>query len=198
MQQANKDIFIPSGTCFLRREQMPQIARADIPEYIEFLRAKRIKVTQTEVNVNSLRATQSDINKTKILDLISNPPSNKPLIVSNDNQVLDGHHTWLAKLNSTPDCNIGAFVVDLNINELINISNQFPKTFRRSVHEATVTMQKETILEKVSKILKEKKKKKVAKKKFEKVIIEPEVSPNGFTQPASYLKYIKSNKQRGI
>jgi hypothetical protein len=95
---------------FYTRDQMPQISQDQITTLIDTGIGKLVKVVPTK-----LRATQKNFDYTKIASIKSNP-SDKPIVVSNDLYVCDGHHRWLAHDWNNP---ISACVIDLPWNDCL-------------------------------------------------------------------------------
>jgi len=133
------DIKIPSkkSTLDIDRKEMPQVASKDVVNFIRHLKKNDIKVTRKKVDPSSLNATQGQFHKKKISDLIDamdksdyNP---KPIITSKDMYILDGHHRWLAHVNTGEDIEI--YHIDLPINELIDVVKQYPKSFTKKLYE---------------------------------------------------------------
>jgi len=52
----------------------------------------------------------------------------KPLISSADKYIIDGHHRWLAVLNSTPKAKMDVIEVNIPMKKLLALTVAFPKT----------------------------------------------------------------------
>jgi hypothetical protein len=73
------------------------------PLFKKMLEEKGIKVVQTEVASDKLKATQSELVADKVIGMMNtleNDPTNEsltaPIYVSRDGYVIDGHHRWAA------------------------------------------------------------------------------------------------------
>ena len=114
-----EDINIPALGLTYDRDIMPQIT--DPKAFIEHLRANSISFDRRKVDSNTLKSSQMNFDMKKVYDLLGS--SNKdPIITSNDNHVLDGHHRWLSNYYSgkPSDC----YVVDLPILELMRVAKE--------------------------------------------------------------------------
>jgi len=89
------------------RVRMPQFKdNAHALAFVDYLKAKGIKTDAgTEVAAN-LKATQDELGATNVAGIMKvlrsgNDPTDlagRPLVISRDGYVVDGHHTWAAKL----------------------------------------------------------------------------------------------------
>lgn len=107
------------------------------PVFKEMLKQKNIKVTQTEVPADKLKATQSELVGAKVVGMMGaleeNPEHEKitaPIYVSRDGYVIDGHHRWaaVAAYNAKhPDKQIPmkVQVLDQDIKDAIPMANKF-------------------------------------------------------------------------
>lgn len=79
-----------------RRHTMPQLSNFDA--FKEDLNASRIKISgPRKVQPLILIPSQTNFSEEKVNSIIANKSSNaKPIIISDDGYVIDGHHRWLA------------------------------------------------------------------------------------------------------
>ena len=87
-----RDSNIPIGQTF-DRNIMPQIENP--VDFQKYLNDNDIATKKKLVHTDSLKASQLNFDNEKIEAMMSNP-TNKMMIVSNDDHILDGHHRWLA------------------------------------------------------------------------------------------------------
>lgn len=126
----------PSQTKGIKRGNMPQVKTADYDELIAFLKKKDIRLSLKSVKANTLKATQSNFNKDKIVDAAANYSTlhkAKPIIVSSDNYIIDGHHRWLGAYNVKGDIKI--YKANVDVDELLQAVRDFPKTFTKTIDE---------------------------------------------------------------
>lgn len=99
------------GNLGIDRGDMPQLSgtvngqyvpsKALMPKFIAHLQAKGITVTSARVPARSLRPTQATGDTAAIrgiADSVKAGTDTKPVIISSDNRVLDGHHTWAGRV----------------------------------------------------------------------------------------------------
>src|ERR1035438_9362285 len=128
--KGNIDIIIPRGQLSILRHHMPQIEEKDYPEFFYLLSLRSIEFHRSILQSKILKAAQKEIDLDKVREWMKSMPlkaRKKPCIVSKDLYILDGNHTWLAKLNKNHNSTIECFVVDLNMVDLLNIIRLFDK-----------------------------------------------------------------------
>tara|TARA_B110001469_G_C9600637_1_gene298450 strand:+ start:762 stop:1196 length:435 start_codon:yes stop_codon:yes gene_type:complete len=131
-----KKTKICKGNLGVTRNKMPQINEAVMKDYLKFIK-KSSKVAKRKFNVNTLKPTQNELSlnviRKKQLKL-SKHNKNPPIIISNDNYILDGHHRWatLRDCNMFPkNCNtklslkIDAYKIDMPIKKLLKKTRSF-------------------------------------------------------------------------
>jgi hypothetical protein len=156
------DITIPGTNLYcddnkgIPREEMPQFkgkavegSRADgmetdkdgevdtEPVFREMLKEKNIKVLQTEVPADKLKATQKDLVGEKVIGMMgalekdpNHPKITAPIYVSRDGYVIDGHHRWAAIVahnakNPNNPIPMKSTVIDMDIKDAIPMANKF-------------------------------------------------------------------------
>lgn len=109
--------------------------------YKKMLDDKNIKVTNTEVPPESLKATQTELVGDKVLGMEAgleadptNPKLTAPLYVSKDGYVIDGHHRWAAITSYNikhPEAPIPlkVMIVDQDIDTAIQTANDFANEY---------------------------------------------------------------------
>lgn len=115
----------PANSLGLTRDQMPQIRSFDVPEFLKLLSSHGISNKHETINANELKPTQKEINgdKARTVDPIS---KTKPMLVTADNFIMDGHHRWLNAVWNNEKLNI----IRLNapIQKILVIAKTFSKT----------------------------------------------------------------------
>ena len=103
------------------RKNMPQIA--DPKHFLKYLKDHhQVSHIKKKVDPNKLRSSQMDYDPDKVMGM-REKKSTKPILVSNDGHVLDGHHRWLADHQEGRDCD--AYVCDLPILDLLYAANHY-------------------------------------------------------------------------
>jgi hypothetical protein len=123
-----------------RAASMPTDKNGEVdtePIFKKMLEEKGIKVLQTEVPADKLKATQKDLVGGKVVGMMGaleedpkNPNITAPIYVSRDGFVIDGHHRWAAIVAYNaqhPDAQIPmkTTVIDMDIKQAIPMCNKF-------------------------------------------------------------------------
>lgn len=130
----------PKDTLGVPRRHMPQIDEDHYKELFKYLFSKGVKVKKVTVDARDLDSTQSEFSDKGIEKSMTNGKMNKPIIISSDNYVLDGHHRWLAAKNGRKH-EMTAFQVSVPAKEGLSFLINFPKTTFKDIHEEVETGQ---------------------------------------------------------
>lgn len=125
----------PKDTLGVPRRHMPQIDEDHYKELFKYLFGKGVKVKKVTVDARDLNSTQSEFSDKGIEKSMTNGKMNKPIIISSDNYVLDGHHRWLAAKNGRKH-EMTAFQVSVPAKEGLSLLINFPKTTFKDIHES--------------------------------------------------------------
>lgn len=93
------------GSLGIPRCDMPQIRGAARAELARFLERRGIKHSEFAVSVHAVRPTQDSYSPSKVQAARPNMMARgveRPIIISSDNHILDGHHQWMAALIERP------------------------------------------------------------------------------------------------
>jgi hypothetical protein len=130
-------VRLPEITLNIERELMPQISSDDIDHFLTYAKINGVNITSETVHPETLKATQGEFNVDKILSFIANPPEiNKPVMVSSDDYIMDGHHGWIARLNKD-ETEIQIYRFDVPVMELLSLMRRYPRTYFKTVNENT-------------------------------------------------------------
>ena len=119
----------------IKRAEMPQVATKDYPEFIEYLRDNGAKFEKVTMPAKALKATQgefSDAGVEKQLQKMQDGTPKKPVIASEDNYIIDGHHRWLVAWNTASSVEV--FKVNMDADELLKLVKAFPKTTYKDIY----------------------------------------------------------------
>jgi hypothetical protein len=121
------------------RKDMPHINSKDVGEFVKYLKDKGVSVSSSIINVSKVGMTQKDINIDKVRDLLGVEKANlaKPVIISKDNYILDGHHRVAALYNIDKDFHLKTIKVDLGIGDLLKTAKGFPKVSYKNINESS-------------------------------------------------------------
>lgn len=130
-------VYIPSGGLGVPRDKMPQVNAKDVPEYLSWLQEQHgVRSARERVRVSDLKPTQGEINTKKVSAMFGTGMETlgKPVIVSQDNYILDGHHRWLAILHADPNCNLDCYRVYTDMGHLLELTRHFPKAWSAGIN----------------------------------------------------------------
>ncbi|ASU00224.1 hypothetical protein [Aeromonas phage AS-zj] len=120
------------------RQNMPQIAAENVPGFLDWCTTNGVGFIKERVKVKTLLPTQSEYNEEKVEKMRSAPYSvlSKPIVVSDDNYILDGHHRYSALLANDGDNLIEIYRVRCDIVDLLIAAHKFPLTFYKGLKES--------------------------------------------------------------
>ena len=82
------------------RKDMPQVKTQDLGKALDMV-ADKVRVSKETISASKLKKSQKQLYKDKVKGIaskFSSPKSMKPLIISKDNHIVDGHHRWGAAI----------------------------------------------------------------------------------------------------
>lgn len=124
------DLYIPPLHLNIERRDMPQIETRYLPELFKWIKSTGVKIHSEKVVIGKLNPSQKTVNHRAIKKLMIEKPKklHKPLIISKDNYLLDGHHRAFAILNLNKEERVDALRIDLNALDALELLRQFDKT----------------------------------------------------------------------
>ena len=121
----------------LSRAELPQIKSTDVPEFMEWLQSQGTTVEQEMIDPKDLTPIQKEINLDKVAGMVSakgleSLASSKPVMISEDNYLIDGHHRWYALWDSDyPE--MLAVKIGLPVEELISTMTSWDKSTKKDI-----------------------------------------------------------------
>ena len=106
----------------MKRVEMPQIHKNDYNEFIDYLKDNGAEFTKQTMPAKQLKATQgefSDKGVMKQIDKQLRGEPRKPVIASQDNFIIDGHHRWLVAWNTKDTLEV--FKVNIDADDLLKL-----------------------------------------------------------------------------
>jgi hypothetical protein len=87
--------------------------------------------------VSKVGMTQKEINIDKVKGLLGTDRNNlaKPVIISNDGYILDGHHRVVALYNIDKNFKLKTIEVDLGIKDLLKVTKEYPNVSYKGINE---------------------------------------------------------------
>jgi len=125
-------------TLGIMRHEMPQIEHDHYDDYFEYMREHGVTFKKEMVKPHDLRATQQEFADAGIVTSIMKSADAKrifkPILISSDDYVIDGHHRWLAKLNTLPEGKIEAFRANKKGKEVLELTKKFKWVTFKPLH----------------------------------------------------------------
>lgn len=127
------------------RSDMPQVNSKIQKSYLDWLASeKSVRYRKATEKAANLKSTQSELDWEKVIDIANNTKTGankdrfKPVIVSSDNYVLDGHHRWAGTYMMDPEHRIDIWKVDLPIAKLIQTTREWPGVTQKGLMESSI------------------------------------------------------------
>jgi len=119
-RQFLKEDQFPFSAFLVARLSMPQIK--NIPHFINYINHLGIKTEEKVIsNIDSYSPTQFDFDQDKVDRIIEDDEKrSKPILVSSDGYILDGHHSYQAASQSGLAATV--IEIDLNINKALKLA----------------------------------------------------------------------------
>ncbi len=123
------------------REDMPQISEKDIDSFLIHFsgNSNNASVKKVKIKLSKLKPSQNELNDDKVIEgLTNNNWKDRNYIVSEDNYLLDGHHSWASGLEIDPEKEVTVYKVSLPARELIRRSNLLKITKTKDIDDNVV------------------------------------------------------------
>lgn len=141
------DLYLPQHGLNIERSSLPQIKSTDLPDFINWLaNKKQVTSTTTEVPVASLYPTQGEYNETKIRQFMSKGSDalkERPILISGDYYIVDGHHRVIALLNLDKNDYVPVIQVHMNVADVLAAAKEYPKSNTKPLLEDFKTKMKD-------------------------------------------------------
>ncbi len=115
---------------------MPQVKTQDLGKALDMV-ADKVKVTKEAIPASKLKKSQKELIQSKVKGIAKkygNPSDMKPLIISKDNHIVDGHHRWAAAIYKWgEDVKIPVHRINLTINNAIKLYKHIADTINEAM-----------------------------------------------------------------
>ena len=127
-----------SDTMGITRDKMPQVKSDDYEDYKKYLKDNGITLRPQIVDAKDLKPMQKEFSDQGVEKQLQrnkekgegiNP---KPLLASSDSYIIDGHHRWLAALNSGHKVSI--LRANADGNELLSLTLKYPRVYFKDIY----------------------------------------------------------------
>lgn len=129
-----------SGTLGIPRASMPQIKSEHRGAMVQYLKGRGITHAQEEVVPSTLKPSQAEYSPAKVEKARGFQGRQRPILVSADDHLLDGHHQWLASLDA-PDKPIKAIRLHAPAHQLLVEAARFPSSGVDKASASTLSAQ---------------------------------------------------------
>jgi len=116
------------------RSRMPQVAKEDYDELFAYLKDAGVHVKAEGEVAEKLRPIQKDFADKGVEKALDKRHDIKPVIISSDNFLIDGHHRWLAQMNIDRTVMIPVIRADIPGDQLLGLISKFTKTTFKDIY----------------------------------------------------------------
>jgi hypothetical protein len=123
----------PSQTLGIPRRKMPQINEKDYPEFLKYLESNGVAITRGRLPARTLKPVQKEFSDKGVMKALLKRKNEKPIIASSDNYIIDGHHRWLAAVNTL--ASVSVIRANVPVKQLLKLVHAFPKTYYKDIYD---------------------------------------------------------------
>lgn len=129
----------PAGNLGILRRDMPQVTGEHQEAYEAYLKKNNVSFRDSEEKVKNLKPTQMEINNEKVESMMKRAKNvgtrwlKRPILVSSDNYILDGHHRWATLLRMDENEEMDIVKLGKPIKEILELTKKFPKVQYRDI-----------------------------------------------------------------
>ena len=114
------------------RDKMPQVHKDNYPEFLNYLSDNGVTFTKTTMPASDIKPIQGEFSDAGVIKALVKRKTKKPSILSSDNYIIDGHHRWLASLNTGTD--VLVYKTNIPASQLLELVLKFPKTYFKGMY----------------------------------------------------------------
>lgn len=135
----------PRDTFGIKRQNMPQVKKKYYEQLIQYMKSNGIESKQRQIPAKDLKPTQGEFSENGVIKALNkyvgpNAKKKKPLLASMDGYILDGHHRWLAAMNTKPNQLLDVIQFDVPMRQLLTLVLDFPNVHFKEIYEARETV----------------------------------------------------------
>lgn len=123
------------------RKDMPQVKTQDLGKALSMV-ADKVKVTKETIVASKLKKAQKELYKDKVQGIanrFTSPNKMKPLIISKDNHIVDGHHRWGAAIYKWgDDVKLNVHRIHLSAKNAIKLYKHIANTINEILENITI------------------------------------------------------------
>lgn len=119
---------------YIDRKEMPQIAAKNVADCLNYLKKNGISNQAETVSAGQLVPMQR-LNQAKVETLKQSPDNlKKPVLVTKDYELVDGHHRWAANRDLGNDQDI--IKLDASFDDIFDALTNYDKVFHKDMKES--------------------------------------------------------------
>lgn len=108
------------------REQMPQIIKDDMEEFLRYCDKQNVRWGKEETNTEDLSPTQAQFRQERV-DAIPDKEMSSPILVSKDDYILDGTHRWVKNWQRNRKGTVNTIKLYVDLDDALKVMREFPK-----------------------------------------------------------------------
>jgi len=120
------------------RKDMPQVKTQDLGKAIDMV-SDKVSITKGSIPASKLKKSQKELYKDKVIGIANkynSPNDMKPIIISNDYHIVDGHHRWGAVIHKWgDDVKIPIYKINLSVKNAIKLYKQIADMIDETIKE---------------------------------------------------------------
>jgi hypothetical protein len=155
-EKNNSEIVDIVSSYSIDRSKLPQIRRDQHKHFLDFLESNSVSWIETTIRVNDILPTQNKLNLAKVREkklkyAARDESVLKPLLISKDNHLLDGHHLWKALLDTESNMLVSAYKINIDIEQLVDLALRFGGSEIKDINDQILSVQEQNILKRLNK-----------------------------------------------
>lgn len=120
------------------RHLLPQIPFDKLPKFAKFMKKNGVRIGVVALPTDQLKPIQKSVNRNKIDSLkMDKKLIRKPLLVTEDGFIVDGHHRWIALKENGVEM-VPCVVCFCGLHKMLKLSHLFDDSYTKTVHESTI------------------------------------------------------------
>jgi hypothetical protein len=123
------NMYYPPHNLGYSRINMPQIEDDQQYNFFKYLSDKGVKFFKKSLPIKNLKPAQKDLRTDVAANLMKSNPEKlkKPILISSDMYLMDGHHRWLALMFDNPSQKLNVISINIPGKKLLDIIKNFDK-----------------------------------------------------------------------
>ena len=122
-----------SGGFGIPRNVMPKIRKGFMPDFLEYINEQGLGHKLDRVEVNKLMPLQHAVDRFYVDKIKRNftgrqLASHHPILISSDNNILDGHHRWCALKEMSPESKMTVLILDMPHEAAMDMMKKYPES----------------------------------------------------------------------